>query len=316
MVPLEKGHESGADSEPRTSEEDPPDLEHDNDDNDDGNQLMSARLTVVMAGVLVALAIAVPSSAQGRAAAKARQGSDSAPKQRYRLPCSQQAAPALTRSGDDNAVRVAGRRDCNGTRWRLDRRVDGAMAGLRPQPNEASPSSTPQSDWPPRVQVGASVPRVAGGLGTMFFSAKVAMFSGDERAVKVARRADIWSPSLLAAARARADGVGAYRSARSSIVEAPGSTAAQGLFLAGNLVRWSGHGQIGSAIGSRSRRRSATRGRPRPSQWELRPQWCGVGTSCLAARRHNLKPNIAVFRIDQPHPLGCGRGRRGDDTFV
>ena len=38
----------------------------------------------------------------------------------------------------------------------------------------------------PRVQLGASVPRVAGGLGTMFFSTKVAVFSDDVRALKVA----------------------------------------------------------------------------------------------------------------------------------
>jgi hypothetical protein len=37
----------------------------------------------------------------------------------------------------------------------------------------------------PRVQVGASVPRVAGGLGTTFFSAKIAVFDDEARALKV-----------------------------------------------------------------------------------------------------------------------------------
>ena len=38
----------------------------------------------------------------------------------------------------------------------------------------------------PRVQVGASVPRVAGGLGTMFFSAKIAVYTDEVRALQVA----------------------------------------------------------------------------------------------------------------------------------
>lgn len=38
----------------------------------------------------------------------------------------------------------------------------------------------------PRVQVSASVPRVAGGVGTTFFSAKIAAFSDAARGLKVA----------------------------------------------------------------------------------------------------------------------------------
>ena len=80
----------------------------------------------------------------------------------------------------------------------------------------------------PRVQLGASVPRVAGGLGTMFFSTKVAVFSDDVRALKVAV-----GPTLEVLTDATCPGKGAwsgaFRSARRSIAGALGSTAARAI---------------------------------------------------------------------------------------
>ena len=67
----------------------------------------------------------------------------------------------------------------------MGRRLDGAVAGVRPQPNDAPVVDT-AIGLTSRVQFGASVPRVAGSLGTMFFSTKVAVFSDDVRALKVA----------------------------------------------------------------------------------------------------------------------------------
>jgi hypothetical protein len=147
---------------------------------------MSARLTVVMAGVLVALAVAVPSSAQGKS------GGNKPGKGPTQPPSSGTVSVQPTSSaGIDPVVATT-----TPFAWLDDATVmepGGVWIGVsmaRWQGSGLSQTSFPVVDTAigvaPRVQVGASVPRVAGSLGTMFFSAKVAMFSSDERAVKVA----------------------------------------------------------------------------------------------------------------------------------
>ena len=149
---------------------------------------MRSRLAAVLAGAVVALAIASPSYAQGKSGGK-KPG-----KGPTRPPSSGTVSPQPTGGGatgsqgtvatttpfawlDDASVMESG------NVW-----VGVSMA--RWQGSGLSQTMVPVVDTAigltSRVQLGASVPRVAGGLGTMFFSTKVAVFSDDVRALQVA----------------------------------------------------------------------------------------------------------------------------------
>lgn len=149
---------------------------------------MRSRLAAVLAGALVALAIASSSYAQGKSGGK-KPG-----KGPTRPPSSGTVSPQPTGGGatgsqgtvaaitpfawlDDASVMESG------NVW-----VGVSMA--RWQGSGLSQTMVPVVDTAigltSRVQLGASVPRVAGGLGTMFFSTKVAVFSDDVRALQVA----------------------------------------------------------------------------------------------------------------------------------
>jgi hypothetical protein len=147
---------------------------------------MTSRLATVMASALVALAVAVPSHAQGKSGGKKpgkgptlppSSGTVSSQPTNNLAAGSQGATPTPFSWLDDASVLEPG------NVW-----IGVSMA--RWQGSGLSQTSVPVVDTAigltPRVQVGASVPRVAGGLGTMFFSTKIAVFSDDGRALKVA----------------------------------------------------------------------------------------------------------------------------------
>ena len=153
---------------------------------------MPSRLAAVMAGALVALAIAVPSYAQGKSGGK-KPG-----KGPTRPPSSGTVSPQPTSSAASGSQGTVDTVLATTTpfAWLDDASVmepGNVWIGVsmaRWQGSGLSQTIVPVVDTAigltPRVQVGASVPRVAGGLGTMFFSAKIAVFSDDVRALKVA----------------------------------------------------------------------------------------------------------------------------------
>jgi len=144
---------------------------------------MVSRPAIVIAGALVALAIAVPSHAQGNSGGK-KPG-----KGPTRPPSSGTVSPQATSGGSVLATTMP-------FAWLDDASVieSGnvwvAVSMARWQGSGLSQTIVPVVDTAigltPRVQLGASVPRVAGGLGTMFFSTKIAVLSDDVRALKVA----------------------------------------------------------------------------------------------------------------------------------
>jgi hypothetical protein len=155
---------------------------------------MPSRLVSVMAGALVALAVAVPSYAQGKSGGKKPGKGPTQPPSSGTVSVqpTSSAASGSQGTGVDTVLATT----TTPFAWLDDASVmepGNVWIGVsmaRWQGSGLSQTSFPVVDTAiglvPRVQVGASVPRVAGGLGTMFFSAKVAVFSNDERALKVA----------------------------------------------------------------------------------------------------------------------------------
>jgi len=154
---------------------------------------MRSRLAAVMASALVALAIAAPSHAQGKSGGK-KPG-----KGPTRPPGSGTVSPQPTSGGTSGSQGTGGGIGLATTTpfaWLDDASVmepGNVWIGVsmaRWQGSGLSQTIVPVVDTAigltSRVQLGASVPRVAGGLGTMFFSTKIAVFSDDVRALKVA----------------------------------------------------------------------------------------------------------------------------------
>ena len=152
---------------------------------------MRSRLAAVMAGVLVALAVAVPSHAKN--------GGKKPGKGPTRPPSSGTVSAQPTSGAGSGSQSPGGGVALAATTpfaWLDDASViesGNVWVGVsmaRWQGSGLSQTIVPVVDTAigltPRVQLGASVPRVAGGLGTMFFSTKVAVFSDDVRALKVA----------------------------------------------------------------------------------------------------------------------------------
>lgn len=149
---------------------------------------MPSRLAAVMAGALVALAVAVPSYSQGNSGGKK-------PGKGPTRPPSSGTVSVGTGPGVDPGVNTV-LATTTPFAWLDDASVMEpgnvwiGVSMVRWQGAGLSQTIVPVVDTAigltPRVHVGASVPRVAGGLGTMFFSAKVAVFSDDVRALKVA----------------------------------------------------------------------------------------------------------------------------------
>ena len=159
---------------------------------------MSSRFVAMMASALVALAIAVPSYAQGKGGGKKPGKGPTAPPSTggVSAPATTALAPVVSENVDgDLAVDVplaatspfAWLDDASliepGTVWL-------GMSMIRWQGSGLGQTIGPVVDaavgLSPRVQLTASVPRVAGGLGTTFFGAKIAVYENDARAFRVA----------------------------------------------------------------------------------------------------------------------------------
>jgi len=153
---------------------------------------MASRFAAAMTGALVALAIAVPSYAQGKGGGKKPGKGPTRPPSTSAL-----STPAGTGTtldpGIDTAAALA---TTTPFAWLDDASVmaPGSVwlgaSMVRWQGSGLSETIVPVIDvamgLTPKVQVGASVPRVAGGLGTTFFSAKIAVLDDEARALKVA----------------------------------------------------------------------------------------------------------------------------------
>ena len=137
------------------------------------------------------------------------------------------------------------------------------------------------------------MPRVAGGLGTTFFTAKIAVLDDDARAFKVAS-ARRWRSSTAwrSGKGARRVGLAGQRAARSRGLA---NLRQLRLFLAGNLVRGGGHRQAGWRS-----RRDIDVVQPRlgdiPASSPEVPTVAGPRRNEISGgASYDLKPNIAVF---------------------
>ncbi len=150
----------------------------------------------------------------------------------------------------------------------------------------------------PRVQVAASVPRVAGGLGTTVFSAKIAVLNGDARALKVAvaPTLEILDGAAMGAAPP-GEGRARWGLAVSAQFDHAGSRiyASSGYFSPG--IWYAGAG-IGRTVGDRldvSMSFSHAWATSSASSLEM-PILAGPRRSEISGgASYDLKPNIAVF---------------------
>ena len=153
-----------------------------------------------MAGALVALALAAPSYAQGRGGGpKPGKGPPrppstsgvSAPPSSTTPPAGGETvdigAPGPSGGSLTTAMPFAWLDDASviepGSAWLGVSMVRWQGAGIG---QTIGPVIDAAIGMTPRVQLAASVPRVAGGLGTMFFGAKIAVVTSDARAFQVA----------------------------------------------------------------------------------------------------------------------------------
>jgi hypothetical protein len=250
---------------------------------------MPSRLAAVMAGVLVALAVAVPSYAQGKSGGKKPGKGPTLPPSSGTVSVQPTTSAVLATTTpfawlDDASVMEPG------NVW-----IGVSMA--RWQGSGLSQTSVPVVDTAfglaPRVQVGASVPRVAGGLGTMFFTAKVAVFSDDERALTVAV-----GPTLEVLNGATLPGQGRVEWGLpvSAQLDRGNSRiyAGTGYFSPGSWFAGAGIGRtVSDRIGVSASFSHA---------WATAPEPLGVASAAGPRRNelsggasYNLKPNVAVF---------------------
>jgi len=153
--------------------------------------MTSSRFASTVASVLVTLAIALPASAQGKSGRNHGKPPAAPPPTTTTLPAATTAGiatttgiampiatPAAPFAWMDDASLMA-----PGTVWLGVSMVQWHGGG-------ASEAVVPVFDGSigltPRVQLGVSVPRVAGGLGTAFFSAKIGIVNDEARGLKLA----------------------------------------------------------------------------------------------------------------------------------
>jgi hypothetical protein len=134
--------------------------------------------TTFAAGVVLTLAVSTPALAQGNSQGK----KPAAPPSHNELAPAAPAAPASTSATplawvDDASLLAPGT-------------VAVSVSAMRWQGGGLSEANAPIVDaafgLAPRVQLSASVPRVAGGVGTSFFSTKIALYEAPAHAFKVA----------------------------------------------------------------------------------------------------------------------------------
>lgn len=132
---------------------------------------------------MVTLAVALPASAQG----KSGQAHGKAPAPRPSASALPTASPTASAGPAASVSPFAWLDDANvleaGAVWL-------GVSMLHWQGSGVGETIVPVIDGAvgltPRIQVAASVPRVAGGVGTIFFSAKIAAFKNADRGLKVA----------------------------------------------------------------------------------------------------------------------------------
>ena len=134
----------------------------------------------LMASVILTLAVALPAGAQGKSGQP--HGKSAAP------PPTTTSLPATVIGSTTTATAPFAWMDdaslmAPGTVWL-------GMSMVQWHGNGVSETVVPAFDGSigltPRVQLGASVPRVAGGIGTTFVSAKVSVINGENRGFKLA----------------------------------------------------------------------------------------------------------------------------------
>jgi hypothetical protein len=143
----------------------------------------------MVASILVALAIADPGFAQGKGRGKKPGKTPGPPPSRNALPPS----PASDFAGSGDSFVTA---DPAPFAWMDDASLMPAgsvwlgVSMMRWQGSGYGETIVPVFDaavgLAPRVQLGATVPRVEGGLGAMFFSGKVGVFADEARGLSVA----------------------------------------------------------------------------------------------------------------------------------
>lgn len=147
--------------------------------------MMLSRLASIMAGVaaiVVTLAIALPASAQGNSGKNHGKPPAAPPPTTTTLPTGIGTAPTVT-----PAAPFAWMDDANlmapGTVWLGLSMVSWHGGGTS---EVVVPVFDGSIGLTPRVQLGVSVPRIAGGLGTTFFSTKIGVINDDARRMKLA----------------------------------------------------------------------------------------------------------------------------------
>lgn len=263
-----------------------------------------------MAGALVALALAVPSNAQGK-------GGGKKPGKGPARPPSATVVSTPTTAGTSASTSTSGSVELGGAvvlptitpfAWIDDASVIApgsvwvAVSMMRWHGSGMSETIVPVVDGAigltPRVQVAASVPRVAGGLGTTFFSAKIAVLDGDTRVFKVAvaPTLEILDGASMSAAPS-GEGRARWGLPVSAQFDRAGSRiyASSGYFSPG--IWYAGAG-IGRAVGDRlgvSMSFSHAWATSSASSLEVRSLAGPRRSEISGGASYDLKPNIAVF---------------------
>jgi hypothetical protein len=270
---------------------------------------MPSRLSTVVASAIVALALAVPSYAQGKSGGKKPgkgptrpPGSGTvsptpSPQKNGSSPGSQ--SPGSSGDAGVNAVLAT----TTPFAWLDDASVldpGNVWVGVsiaRWQGSGLSQTVFPVVDTAygltPRVQLGASVPREAGGLGTMFFGAKVAVFTDDIRELQVAvgPTLEITEPTVPGQGRVEWGlPVSAHIDRGSARIYTSVGYFSPGIWYAGAGVGMPLGGRIGVSLSF-------------SNAWTTSPEpAAGVASSAGPHRNelsggvsYDLKPNIAVF---------------------
>jgi hypothetical protein len=151
---------------------------------------VSSRFLSLTASALVALAVAVPALAQGKSGGK-KPPKAAAPPSTGAL-----SAPTTTSSATGAGIEVQSSTAASPFAWLDDASLiePGSVwlgvSMMRWHGSGVSQTMVPVIDGAvglaPRVQLGATVPRVAGGIGATFFSAKIGILDDDARSLKVA----------------------------------------------------------------------------------------------------------------------------------
>jgi hypothetical protein len=153
--------------------------------------LTGIRFITLTAGACLALAVASPSFAQGKGGGKKPPKSAAPPPSTSALSSPINASPSVETGSDGQLIGAA-----SPFAWLDDASlIDSGsvwvgVSMLQWYGGGLSETMVPVIDaavgLTPRVQLGVSVPRVAGGVGTTFFSGKIGLLGDSARAVQVA----------------------------------------------------------------------------------------------------------------------------------